>query len=54
MKPLEFFYLSRHYFKWVAAILTDGAICLTTTYSAASFDWPPHIQWRVLTYRRIK
>ncbi len=27
------------YFKWLAAILTDGVIWLTATYSAASFDW---------------
>jgi hypothetical protein len=48
---LKFLYLTRHYFKCLAAILTDGAIFFLTdcnlfsgefwlaaTYSAASFD----------------
>ncbi len=35
-----FLYLTRCYFKWLAAILIDGAIWLTATYSAASFDSP--------------
>ncbi len=51
---LKFLYLTRRYFKWLAAIICNGEIWRTATYLAASFDWLPHIQRRVLTYRRIK